>query len=126
MSNEIECMVIETLPGGSGAVAIYRAPLKRDDTLAGLQDAVGGLVECIDIRHPFTGDIATIWIHEEGKAMDLPRNDMAMIVAVAGGWEGLQWNDWIAGSVAVTGFDPESGETTALPDEWATLIGRLA
>lgn len=94
-------------------------------TLDALQQAVGGYVDCIDLHHPATGAIASMWFNDEGKINRLPRNVIADAIANVGGWGGLGWGDWIAGAVAFTGFDPETGETTTLPEEWAHLIDRL-
>lgn len=120
---EMDARVIRTL--GSGVVAIERATLTEGDSLTGLQAAVGGYVECFDVAHPMTGAIATLWFNDAGKMNQYDRNDMAEVVATCGGWAGLSWGDWIAGPVIVTGFDPEEGDTIALPEEWATLIERL-
>lgn len=91
-------------------------------TLANMQAIVGGNVDCFDIAHPVTGSIATVWFHDDGKMIDLPRNYLAGFIAQAGGWQGPAWGDWIAGPVVVTGFDPKSGVTTTLPEEWGRLI----
>lgn len=124
MTETIECAVIETME--TGMVCIYRPTLTRGKTLEGLQMHVGGYVECFDVAHPQTGAIATLWFHDEGKVLGMPRNDYAMILAIVGGWQGVSAGDWIAGNVVMTGFDPESGETTPLPSEWMELIARLA
>lgn len=100
--------------------------VQREKSLAFLQGAVGGIVECIDVRHPTTGEVATLWIGEEAKMQGRERNRFAEEVAANGGWAGAEWGDWIAGAVVVTGIDFEEGETVSIPDNWVTLVETLA
>lgn len=126
MTNEVEAAVIDTLT--MGVTVIYRTNIADEAgrTLAGLQQAVGGYVDCMDVKHPDTGSTATLWFHDEGKIIDLTPNPAAMALAFYGGWDGLMRGDWIAGPVVVTGFDAESGETMPLPSEWMEVIAALA
>lgn len=109
-----------------GLAVIYRPTLAKNATLRGLQGIVGGVVDCFDVRHPQTGAIATVWFHDEGKILDQPQNARAMALAIVGGWKGHEYGDWIAGNVCLTGFDPDTGETLTLPDEWMELLSRVA
>lgn len=120
----MEIAAIEVL--SFGMTAVYRPTLTKGETLAGLQGVVGGTVDCFDIAHPDTGSIATMWFHDEGKILGQTPNVIAMAVAIVGGWEGFNHGDFVAGNVALTGFDPESGETLALPPEWMEVIAAMA
>jgi hypothetical protein len=90
--------------------------------LPALQAAVGGYVDVIDVQHPETGAIVSCWINDEGKNEGLPRNDFADTLLTIGGWPGLQFGDWIAGPVVFTGYDPETGESVDVPEEWVSLV----
>lgn len=125
MTNTIQVVLIETL-GDTGVGVISRVDMPKNDTLAALQGHVGGYVECIDVSHPVTGAVATLWFNDSGKINGLARNPYAMVVAIAGGWTGPEYGDWIAGPVVVTGLDREEGETIALPDEWLEAVATLA
>lgn len=120
----IEFASIETTP--SGVVAIVRERCESGETLAALQGVVKGYVEAIDLTHPKTGSIATMWLNEDGKYTGHAPNDFATALATFGGWRGIMAGDYIVGTVALTGFDPESGETLTLPDEWHDLITFIA
>lgn len=124
MTDMVEYAVIETMD--TGVVAITRHTTPKGDTLTPLQSAVGGLVEALDLHHPVTGSIATLWMNEEGKGIGLPANDFAIVLAVASGWLGYFMGDYIAGNVALTGFNPETGETETLDREWLDLIATIA
>jgi hypothetical protein len=127
MTKNIATAVIETLP--TGVTAIYRTDLPGGDSitrLSKMQEIVGGYVETLDLQHPETGTIATMWMNEEGKMEGLPANEWANVVAIVGGWRGPVMGDVIVGTVFLTGFDPETGATLDLPDEWVELLARLA
>lgn len=127
MTNNIATAVIETLP--TGVTAIYRTDLPGGDSITRLtkmQEIVGGYVESLDLTHPGTGSIATMWMNEDGKGEGLPVNDWANVVAIVGGWAGAFAGDYIVGTVFLTGFDPETGATLDLPEEWVELLAALA
>lgn len=91
-------------------------------SLATLQRLVDGYVECFDLQHPKTGEVATMWFNDSGKMIGLEVNPMATAVALIGGWQGYEWNGPLQGQCVVTGFDPESGETLTLSPDWIELI----
>jgi hypothetical protein len=127
MTNTITTAVIETLPGG--VTAIYRTDLPGGDSITRLdkmQEIVGGYVETLDLQHPVTGTIATMWMDEEGKIAGKAINDWANVVALAGGWNGIEAGDFIVGTVFLTGYDPETGATLDLPNDWVALLSALA
>lgn len=92
------------------------------NTLRGLQNAVNGLVDCFDVKHPETGAQVTVWFNDEGKVNGMESNDFANTLAAIGGWPGLDYGDWIAGPVVFTGYEPSTGETTSVPREWVELV----
>lgn len=126
MSNEIQAAVIETLP--SGITAVYRTNVADEtgNALKGLQKAVGGYVDAIELRHPVTGEVATMWINDEGKMNGLPVNEYATVLAIVSGWPGPAYGDFVVGTVAITGHDPETGETTPMGEGWMELIASIA
>lgn len=80
-------------------------------TLKELQDAVGGLIQPIDLRTPGI----SAYVNDEGKFSEMP-NKRATIIAHR--CQALFPGDWIAGTMIIAGFDPASGETTDLPQEF--------
>jgi len=110
----------------SGLTAVVKEQCEDGATLPALQKVVEGYVEALDLTHPETGSIATLWLNEDGKATGKPVNEFANLLAIVSGWRGPVWGDYIVGSVALTGFNPEEGETVSLPEEWHALIARVA
>jgi len=79
-----------------------------DDNLAQLQEAVGGLVEAIDLTPNLT-----LWCNEEGKLHNLPINFSATLL-----WEKyFGQTDVILGNVILTGGTGEEGETLGLNEK---------
>lgn len=126
MSNEVQAAVIETL--AEGMTVVYRTNVADAEgkTLKGLQQAVGGYVDAIDVRHPVTGEAGTLWINDEGKMNGSPMNEYATILAVIGGWAGPAYGDYVAGTAVLTGYDPETGETVPMSDAWMEVIASIA
>jgi len=91
-----------------------------------LRAVVGGWLEAAP-----SDESVTVWVNEEGKALGLPINRLAMDV-----W--LRWDlhrcmllgrDWLAGNVVVTGGVDRNGETLDLPDaarRWVMTVARDA
>lgn len=107
--------------GVDGTIAPYEYQLT--DSLSALQSGVGGLVDCIDMTHPRTGNVATLWINDEGKLLDLEANVRATILAR--GFGVIDYRDYIAGPAVITGmtFDDEGEYVTGdIPSEWASFI----
>jgi len=76
-----------------------------DDNLAQLQEAVGGLVQAIDLTPNLT-----LWCNEEGKLHNLPINFSATLL-----WEKyFGQTDVILGNVILTGGTGKEGETLGL------------
>lgn len=90
-----------------------------------LQATVGGYVEALQLGHPETGSPAVLWLGEEAKAQGHTQNVLADVFATYGGWQGRTWGDWIAGTVVLTGLDPDEGESIDLPDEWVALANKM-
>jgi hypothetical protein len=116
---------------GVTTITVADATLTKGDTLAGLQAAVGGSVQCIDVFHPETESRLVIWVNEDGKwgsAQGDPcmsRNVFAEVIATHGGWRGWDWDDFIAGPAILTGLNYAVGETVSIPDEWVIRIVAL-
>lgn len=87
-----------------------------------LQAEVGGYVEAVDVVHPHTGERATMWINDEGRINGLPRNPAAEVIADVCGQPGLA-EAGLHGPAVFTGYDPETGETLPLSDDWRYLLG---
>lgn len=79
--------------------------LASDRTLPVLQDAVGGLVDCVGLRVGLD-----MWIHDEGMFTH-PWNPYATNIArqVLG-----HMTQKFYGAVVFTGVDPDTGDTTGL------------
>lgn len=122
--NEVQAAVIETLD--YGMTCVYRTNIADENgkTLAGLQKAVGGYVDVIELRHPTTGTLADMWINDEGKMNGSPMNQYATILAIVCE-AGLAYGDFIAGTVVLTCHN-EEGDTTPLSSDWMELIASIA
>lgn len=89
------------------------------NSVSQLQGIVGGYFQVINI--PAT-DNATMWVNEEGLIHDLPVNAFATtILAHYAGQVGQGLAQMIRGTVCVSGYDPDGGETD-VPD---TFVGQL-
>lgn len=92
------------------------------DALSTLQAAVGGFIEAVPLPDFIKGsDRATCYVNEEGKytpeCQYNPRGTDFMVPGV-----GLMWGDYIAGSLVVAGFDPETGSNADLPEPVAARV----
>jgi Domain of unknown function (DUF3846) len=93
------------------ALAITTLELRADGgLLEQIQDAVGGWVEALP--WPDRDDV-TCYLNEEGKVQNLPRNMRATRILRRVIGDG----DWIAGNLLVTGFNQDTGDTLAIPDD---------
>lgn len=82
-----------------------------------LRDAVGGLIQPVDLRPGLT-----IWVNEEGKLIDLPVNVIGTHL-----WEkSFGMTDVIVGNCVFTGNANDEGETEELSSAWITQIQELA
>ncbi len=83
-----------------------------------LSDGVGGLVE----RLPGDGSY-TIWVNEEGKPLNLPRNPLGeglwFLIDV---YDCLPAGDWIAGPCVIAGPADRDGEPTPIGDDLVTMV----
>lgn len=82
------------------------------------QDLVGGWIESA----PVDRDDLSLFINEEGKVMNLPRNSRADDF-----WRDLLPTgripgDYIAGTAVVVGFDPTTGDDVDVPDSITTAL----
>ncbi len=91
--------------------------IREFDGLHDYQQAVGGLIEAMDIDRPS----ATLFINEEGKIHGLERNRRATLIL----WLHLtRWRgaDVLAGDVVVIGQPDDEGETQDVPQELVDLL----
>jgi len=72
-----------------------------------LYEVVGGCLECIPVT--IDGHECSMWLHEEGKLLDFPRNKVATYHA------GLPGDDYIAGPAFITGLADNDGESLDCP-----------
>jgi len=96
------------------------------DTLTRLQELVSdpdgpkGYIEAVPYPPGPDADALTTYVNEEGKLNGMPRNERATALMKPG----LFPNDWIAGPLVICGFNPETGESTDIPD-WFESRGHL-
>lgn len=91
--------------------------IELDGTLEQLNKLVGGHLEAVpvpwfDAEHT-DANLATAYIHDEGKFVHAP-NMRATDFMVPG--IGLWASDYISGPFVLSGFDPNTGENTDVPD----------
>lgn len=91
------------------------------ETVAGLPDyqrLTGGYIEAV----PLDREDLTLFVNEEGKVVNLERNERADTL-----WRQLLTSgripgDYIAGDAVLVGFDPETGEQIDVPQEFMTHL----
>lgn len=111
---------------GLVTLAMIEADMPGHATLRTMQEIVGGYVECIDVRHPVTGTVASIWFNDSGKIDGLPENPLATAIAGIGGWAGVEYGDTLRGNAVITGIDHTEGETVSIPEDWKILASMVA
>lgn len=82
-----------------------------------LQEAVGGLIEAINLATDLT-----MFCNEEGKLLDLPHNPFAQYL-----WDkrfGAHL-DYIVGDIVLTGGADDEGEMLGLSDEQVQIIKQM-
>ena len=89
----------------------------EDTELETLQDAVGGLIQAVDLTTSLT-----MWCNEEGKLIGLPVNPVATAMWTRYFGE----TDVIVGNVVFTGGCDEDGNTTSILQEDADKIEKLS
>lgn len=94
----------------------------RFEGLEEMQQAVGGWIEAVDFE--LTGEwgkdsiLCTLWLNEEGKLLDLPRNQKATDLVS----DRIMPEDYIAGDVLITGGVGPEGETLSIQPEAAKFL----
>ena len=88
----------------------------EDTELETLQDAVGGLIQAVDLTTSLT-----MWCNEEGKLIGLPVNPVATAMWTRYFGE----TDVIVGNVVFTGGCDEDGNTTSILQDDADKIEKL-
>ena len=89
--------------------------IEFDESLDNLQKVVDGYIQAI----PVPGDKrATAYINDEGKLRGMEANTYATRRM----YDILQADDYIAGPMLVTGFDPESGDNCDIPPDLAKYL----
>ena len=83
-----------------------------------LRDAVGGLIQAVDLREDLT-----LWCNEEGKLI----NGMEPNIIGTHLWEkSFGMTDIIMGDIVLTGPSDEEGETLPLAQTWVTQVQEIA
>lgn len=100
---------------GAEPIEVIDLPDDAGARWARLRELVGGYLEAI--RPPIAGTIA--YIHDEGKAVDAPRNEAA--TALVDLWLG----DYIAGPMVVCGLAGPD-ETSLTDEQIVAVLGVLA
>jgi hypothetical protein len=88
------------------------------DSLMQLQEAVGGLVQAVDLH-----DDLTLWCNEEGKLIN------GMLTNVIGTHlyeKNFGMTDIIMGDVVFSGGTDDEGDNLALPTAWLVQLQELA
>lgn len=97
---------------------IYKQEFK---SLSDYQQAVGGLIEAIDLDSP----PATIYVNEEGKLQGLPLNRRATMIS----WmhnSSFRGKDVIKGDAVLVGPPDDEGKTLAVPQAYVFLLFETA
>lgn len=86
------------------------------------QQVVGGLIEAVRLfDHTYENEVATIYVNEEGRLIDLPIN------AVAGGLSFLlNGEDTLFGNAIVVGASDEEGYDLDVPEWIVEFIRHVA
>jgi hypothetical protein len=88
------------------------------NSLAQLQEAVGGLVQALDLT-----EVLTMWCNEEGKMYGQPHNPYAQYF-----WDKVygQHTDYMVGDIVLTGGTDSNGETLGLTESQTETLEWLA
>jgi hypothetical protein len=88
------------------------------NSLGQLQEAVGGLVQALDLT-----EVVTMWCNEEGKMLNQPHNPYAQYFfdKVYGAHK-----DYIVGDIVLTGGTDSNGETQGLTESQVETLEWLA
>lgn len=87
------------------------------DSYTPLRDAVGGLIQAVDLNHDLT-----MWCNEEGKLMGLTPSMMGTLM-----WEKtFGMTDIIVGDVVFTGGTDDEGETLGLDPKQLYKLKQVA
>lgn len=101
------------LDSAEGSLSVLQNGVKYDE------NDVAPLVQPIGLS-----DGVTMWCHEEGKMLRHPRNATATMLF----WFdfGMEYKDYIAGNVVLTGGADDEGETLGIPEKQVEGLRRLA
>ena len=89
----------------------------EDDSLKKLQDAVGGLIQAVDLH-----DDLTLWCNEEGKLIGLTPN----VIGTHLYEKNFAVQDTIMGDIVFTGGTDDEGDNLGLPFAWQVQLQELA
>ena len=89
----------------------------EDDSLKKLQDAVGGLIQAVDLH-----DDLTLWCNEEGKLIGLTPN----VIGTHLYEKNFAVKDVIMGDIVFTGGTDDEGDNLGLPFAWQVQLQELA
>lgn len=95
---------------------------KEFKELSDYKSAVGGLIEAVRLYdYTYENEVATMYVNEEGRILDLPMN------AVAGGLSFLlNGEDMLFGNAIVVGAGDGEGYDTDVPEWIVEFIKRVA
>jgi hypothetical protein len=88
------------------------------DSLMQLQEAVGGLVQAVDLH-----DDLTLWCNEEGKLIN---GMLANVIGTHLYEKNFGMTDIIMGDIVFTGGTDDEGDNLALPTAWLVQLQELA
>lgn len=89
----------------------------NDTAYQTIRDGVGGYIEAVTIDFDIT-----MWVHEEGKLLDLPHNKFAQQA-----WNRThgEFSDYIVGDVVFTGGSDDEGYTLGLTPEAEDKVRKI-
>jgi hypothetical protein len=97
-----------------------------DDSLSTLQQLVGGYIDHVPVPEFVYGwEHATAWINDEGKFN--PDCEPNLRATLFFGPLLLEHNDYIAGTMVLCGYDPNTGDNADVPDsvtKWVKVISQ--
>lgn len=113
MPREVKGIIIH--PGSTFEHKVFKQ-------LQDYQQVVDGLIEAVRLYdYTYENEVATIYVNEEGRLIDLPMN------AVAGGLSFLlNGEDFLVGNAIVVGASDEEGYDTDVPEWIVEFIKRVA
>jgi hypothetical protein len=125
--NTFEVKILNTNGTIDGYLMTDENESKNADTL---REIVGGWLQLLTLVHPETGEVACLWMDEEGKYKDSPVPNILANTLLSIARVQLMPGDFVVGPCVLTGVERRHGAegefTAALPKGWADVVDRIA